>query len=76
MPFAIGGKQRPPACRSSPMASFAAATGTSSFMWGLNGVERRTSRTGYMFHDEETTADTAVVTGSISGENHPFVEHV
>ena len=45
------------------------------FMWGLNGVERRTSRTGYMFHDEETTADTAVVTGSISGENHPFVEH-
>ena len=44
-------------------------------MWGLNGIERRTSRTGYMFHDEETTADTAVVTGPISGENHPFVEH-
>ena len=45
------------------------------FMWGLNGIERRTSRTGYMFHDEETTADTAVVTGKISGESHPFVEH-
>ena len=45
------------------------------FMWGLNGIERRASRTGYMFHDEETTADTAVVTGPISGENHPFVEH-
>ena len=45
------------------------------FMWGLYGIERRTSRTGYMFHDEETTADTAVVTGPISGENHPFVEH-
>ena len=45
------------------------------FMWGLNGVEHRASRTGYMFHDEETTADTAVVTGPISGENHPFVEH-
>lgn len=45
------------------------------FMWGLQGVERRTSREGYMFHDEETTADTAVVTGPISGENHPFVEH-
>lgn len=42
------------------------------FMWGLNGIERRTSRTGYMFHDEETTADTAVVTGPISGENHPL----
>ena len=45
------------------------------FMWGLQGIERRTSRTGYQFHDEETTADTAVVTGRISGENHPFVEH-
>ena len=45
------------------------------FMWGLTGIERRTSRTGYQFHDEETTADTAVVTGKISGENHPFVEH-
>ena len=44
------------------------------FMWGLQGIERRTSREGYMFHDEETTADTAVVTGPISGENHPFVE--
>ena len=45
------------------------------FMWGLDGIERRTSREGYRFHDEETTADTAVVTGPISGENHPFVEH-
>ena len=45
------------------------------FMWGLNGIERATARQGYMFHDEETTADTAVVRGKISGENHPFVEH-
>ena len=45
------------------------------FMWGLGGIERRTSREGYRFHDEETTADTAVVTGPISGENHPFVKH-
>ena len=45
------------------------------FMWGLGGIKRRTSREGYRFHDEETTADTAVVVGPISGENHPFVEH-
>ena len=45
------------------------------FMWGLQGIERRTSREGYMFHDEETTAETAVVVGPISGENHPFVNH-
>ena len=45
------------------------------FMWGLGGIERRAARQGYQFHDEETTADTAVVTGRISGQNHPFVEH-
>ena len=45
------------------------------FMWGLGGIERRTSREGYRFHDEKTTADTAVVVGPISGENHPFVDH-
>ena len=45
------------------------------FMWGLHGIERRTSRQGYLFHDEETTADTAMVSGKISGESHPFVEH-
>ena len=45
------------------------------FMWGMGGIERRTSREGYRFHDEKTTADTAVVVGPISGENHLFVEH-
>ena len=44
-------------------------------MWGLQGVERGASREGYQFHDEGTTADTAVVTGPVSGENHPFVDH-
>ena len=44
------------------------------FMWGLNGVSHSVAREGYQFKDEETTADTAVVTGPISGENHPFVE--
>ncbi len=45
------------------------------FMWGLQGIERASAREGYRFHDEETRADTAVVTGPVSGENHPFVEH-
>ena len=44
------------------------------FMWGLNGISHSVARAGYQFKDEETTADTAVVTGPISGENHPFVE--
>lgn len=45
------------------------------FMWGLNGVEKAAVKGGYQFHDEVTRAETAVVSGKISGENHPFVEH-
>ena len=30
---------------------------------------------GYQFHGEETTKGSCAVTGKITGENHPFVEH-
>ena len=30
---------------------------------------------GYFFHGEETTHGSIKVSGKISGENHPFVEH-
>ncbi len=45
------------------------------FFWGLNGIEKRKTADGLHFHDEVTKAETAVITGRISGENHPFVEH-
>ena len=45
------------------------------FMWGLNGVSKKTIEQGYLFNDEETRPETAGLTGKISGENHPFVEH-
>lgn len=45
------------------------------FMWGLNGVEHIELDHGYQFHGEETTKGSCIVTGKISGENHPFVEH-
>ena len=45
------------------------------FFWGLNGISYQKSSQGLRFHDEETKAETAVVVGKISGENHPFVEH-
>lgn len=45
------------------------------FMWGLGGIERAAARGGYQFHGIETRADTAVVRGPITGENHPFVGH-
>lgn len=45
------------------------------FMWGLNGVEHIELPHGYQFHGEETTKGSCAITGKISGEHHPFVEH-
>lgn len=45
------------------------------FMWGLHGVSKAAAPRGYKFHDEDTRAETAKLTGKVSGENHPFVEH-
>lgn len=45
------------------------------FFWGLNGVEKVEAEQGYKFADVETRAETARLTGKISGENHPFIEH-
>ena len=45
------------------------------FFWGLNGIEKKQTKDGLHFHGETTRAETAVITGKISGKNHPFVEH-
>lgn len=45
------------------------------FFWGLQGIDHVHAAVGYQFHDETTKPDSATVTGKISGENHPFVEH-
>lgn len=45
------------------------------FFWGLNGVEHTQAKTGYQFHDETTKPDSASLSGKITGENHPFINH-
>lgn len=45
------------------------------FMWGFHGIKHIELDHGYFFHGEETTHGSIEVTGKISGENHPFVEH-
>ena len=45
------------------------------FMWGLQGVAKASRERGYGFVGIDTRAETAVITGKITGENHPFVEH-
>ncbi|MDO4439063.1 MAG: 5-methyltetrahydropteroyltriglutamate--homocysteine S-methyltransferase [Eubacteriales bacterium] len=45
------------------------------FMWGFNGIEHIELDHGYFFHGEETTHGSIAISGNITGENHPFVEH-
>lgn len=45
------------------------------FMWGFTGIDEVELDHGYYFQGEETTHGSIRVSGKISGENHPFVEH-
>lgn len=45
------------------------------FMWGLNGIDKAVTEKGFAFQGIDTRAETAVLTGKISGANHPFIEH-
>lgn len=46
------------------------------FFWGLEGVEYQQAARGYRFHDEETRAESASISGKIRfNPNHPFFEH-
>ncbi|KFN89676.1 5-methyltetrahydropteroyltriglutamate--homocysteine S-methyltransferase [Tetragenococcus muriaticus] len=42
------------------------------FFWGLNGVEHNMMEQGYLFHGEETRADSARLTGKVRfNQSHP-----
>ncbi len=45
------------------------------FFWGFYGVEHIELEHGYQFHGVETTKGSLKLTGKISGENPPWVEH-
>lgn len=45
------------------------------FMWGLNGVEHNMLDKGYQFVNMVTRADSVSLSGKISGNNHPFIDH-
>lgn len=45
------------------------------FFWGLQGTKHVQLKHGYVFHDKETRNDSVQLTGKVSGENHPFVNH-
>lgn len=45
------------------------------FFWGFGGIDHVQAEEGYRFHGETTKADSALIAGKITGQNHPFVGH-
>ena len=43
------------------------------FFWGINGVSKSETEIDRVFGNDKVRNDTAVLTGKLSGENHPFV---
>ena len=54
---------------------FRRATWHLDFMWGFNGVGHTPTSTGLPFHGEAAMIDDTYLTGRVSVEDHPFVEH-
>lgn len=45
------------------------------FMWAFNGVGHEKTKEGIPFHGEPALIDDTFLTGKVSVDNHPFVEH-
>ena len=54
---------------------FRRATWHLDFMWGFFGVGHSRTEKGLPFHGEAAMLDDTYLTGKVSVENHPFVEH-
>lgn len=54
---------------------FRRATWHLDFMWGFNGVGHGPTKTGLPFHGEAAMLDDTYLTGKVSLDAHPFVEH-
>ena len=68
-------KQKEAGLRIITDGEFRRATWHLDFMWGFNGVEHKKTTTGVKFNDEPALIDDTYLTGKISVDNHPFVEH-
>lgn len=54
---------------------FRRATWHLDFMWGFNGVEHKKTEEGVFFQGEAALIDDTWLSGKISVDEHPFVEH-
>lgn len=54
---------------------FRRATWHLDFMWGFHGVGHTPTKTGLPFQGEAAMLDDTYLTGKVSVDEHPFVEH-
>ena len=54
---------------------FRRATWHLDFMWGFHGVGHSPTETGLPFHGEAAMIDDTYLTGKVTVDSHPFVEH-
>lgn len=54
---------------------FRRATWHLDFMWGFQGIGHSPTEKGLPFHHEDAKIDDTYLTGKLSVETHPFVEH-
>ena len=68
-------KQKKAGIKAITDGEFRRATWHLDFMWGFNGVAHKKTEKGVAFHGEPALIDDTWLTGKISADNHPFVEH-
>ena len=68
-------KQKKAGIKAITDGEFRRATWHLDFMWGFNGVEHKKTENGVAFHGEQALIDDTWLSGKISVDSHPFVEH-
>ena len=68
-------KQKKAGIKAITDGEFRRATWHLDFMWGFNGVEHKKTENGVAFHGEQALIDDTWLSGEISVDSHPFVEH-
>ncbi len=69
------GKQKEVGLKAATDGEFRRSWWNLDFYWGLQGVEKTVTGEGFLFKGTQTRGESAILTGKISGESHPFIEH-
>ncbi len=68
-------KQKKAGLRIITDGEFRRATWHLDFMWGFQGIGHSKTQTGLPFHGEAAMIDDTYLTGKVSVDHHPFVDH-